>query len=102
MRSLGLFERIRDSGWRSSRLLILCYHGISQSDEHEALPELFMPPDLFRRRMETLRDGDYHVVPLGEGLQRLVAGALPPRAVAITFDDGFVDFHRLAVPILRD
>ena len=40
------------------------------------------------------------MVPLGEGLQRLRAGSLPPKAVSLTVDDGLYDFHRVAYPIL--
>jgi peptidoglycan/xylan/chitin deacetylase (PgdA/CDA1 family) len=83
-------------------LLILCYHGVSQVDEHDGCPELYMPADLFRRRMASLREGGYEVLSLPEGVSRLNAGTLPPRAVAITFDDGFVDFSRIAYPILRE
>ena len=98
----GLFSVVRDSGWRSSRLLILCYHGISQADEHRGLRELYIAPDLLRRRLLMLRDGGYRVISLNEGIDRLAAGTLPGRSVVLTFDDGFVDFHRVAQPILRE
>ncbi len=101
-RSTGFFHVLRDSRWRSTRLLVLCYHGVSQADEHEGVRELYVPADLFRRRMIALRNGGYRVLPLAEGLERLASGTLPPRAVALTFDDGFVDFSRVAAPILEE
>jgi peptidoglycan/xylan/chitin deacetylase (PgdA/CDA1 family) len=98
--SIGLFELVRNSAWRASRLLILCYHGVSQVDEHQAMQTLYVPPDLLRSRFAALKKGGYAVVSLREGLDRLEAGTLPPRAVALTFDDGLVDFYRVAYPML--
>jgi peptidoglycan/xylan/chitin deacetylase (PgdA/CDA1 family) len=60
-----------------------------------------MTPDLFRHRLEVLRDARANVLPLSEALQRLNAGSLPPRSVALTFDDGFCDFLRHGMPLLR-
>ena len=99
-RRVGAFELVADSRWRRARLLILGYHGISQDDEHQWDPELYMPPEQFHSRLLLLRDRGYNVLSLDDALRRLYADDLPPRAVAITFDDGYVDFYRLAYPLL--
>lgn len=99
---LGLDRAAARSRWRSERLLILGYHGISVANEHEWDPSLFMCQSTFRRRMQGLRESGASVLPLDEALQRLRAGNLPPMAVSITFDDGFVDFAKLALPILEE
>lgn len=99
---LGLLAQVRDSAWRRERLLILCYHGISIDDEHEWNPSLYMSPEVFRGRLERLRADGYTVLSLGEGLARLQAGTLPSRAVALTFDDGAVDFTEQALPLLQE
>lgn len=101
-RSAGLFALARDSAWRRRRLLVLCYHGVSIDDEHEWDPELYVPADHLRRRLRLLRDGRFNVLPLGEALERLYRGDLPPRSVALTFDDGVHDFAARAVPLLRE
>jgi len=100
-RNAGVFRRVMDSKWRTNRLLILCYHGISRIDEHLWRPSLYMEPEILRQRMEILKQGEYNVLPLGEGLRRLRAGQLPPRSVAITFDDGGYDFYAAAFPALK-
>ncbi|MDP9169778.1 MAG: polysaccharide deacetylase family protein [Acidobacteriota bacterium] len=101
-RATGAFALVRGSGWRAQRLLILCYHGISKEDEHEWNPGLYIPQAKFRERMELLRSGGYRVLPLDESLRLLQLGKLPPRSVAITFDDGAHDFFTLAYPVLKE
>src|SRR5215204_6613459 len=97
MRSAGLFDLAGRSRWRHDRLLILGYHGISQEDEHLWNPSLFVPPEHLASRMRFLRARRFNVIGLAEGLQRLRTGTLPPRSVAVTFDDGYVDFYRFAL-----
>lgn len=101
-RRVGAFELVAGGAWRGARLLIVGYHGISQDDEHEWDPELYMPPEQFAERLRLLRDGGYRVLPLAEALHRLYAKTLPPRSVALTFDDGYANFYTKACPLLAE
>jgi peptidoglycan/xylan/chitin deacetylase (PgdA/CDA1 family) len=101
MRSAGVFEVTGRSRWRQERLLILGYHGVAQEDEHLWNPSLFVPPEHLASRMRFLRAQGFNVLRLDDALVRLRTGTLPERSVAVTFDDGYVDFYRLALPILR-
>ena len=102
MKSVGAFTRSARSERRRKKLLILCYHGLSIDDEHEWLPKLFITPEGFRQRLHTLRDMRANVLPLGEAVEHLHAGTLPHSSVVITFDDGFYDFWKFGVPLLRE
>lgn len=101
-RSIGLFWLMRRSAWRRARLLILCYHGVSMIDEHEWNSELYITQERLRERLQRLKEGGYTILPLTDALKKLQAGALPPRAIALTFDDGPCDFAERAVPVLRE
>jgi len=101
LKSTGVFGLVRDSAWRRHRLLILCYHGISHQDEHLWRPGLYIEPSRLEQRLDLLRQDQYNVLPLGGALKLLRAKELPPRSVAITFDDGTYDFFRLGYPLLR-
>jgi peptidoglycan/xylan/chitin deacetylase (PgdA/CDA1 family) len=52
--------------------------------------------------MALLKSGGYEVLALDDALRLLRAHSLPPKGVVITFDDGFYDFYKHAVPILRE
>ena len=88
---------------RRGRALVLRYHAITE-DPREVLyatPDICLPVAAFRLQMAFVKRA-YSVVPL----ERLVDGVagratLPPRALAITFDDGYADNHRLAFPVLH-
>ena len=96
----GLFERVASSQWRQNRLLILCYHGVSLDDEHE-WSDSHISPERLAHRLQTLRDANCAILPFAKAIEQLKAQSLPPRSVAITFDDGLYDFYAKAYPILR-
>jgi len=100
-RGLGLFYLVRESGWRSRRLLILAYHGFSLLDEHLWYPELFLPAPEFESRLASLSEGGYTVLPLDNALTKLYEGILPEKSVVITVDDGNYDFYVKAFPLLQ-
>jgi peptidoglycan/xylan/chitin deacetylase (PgdA/CDA1 family) len=101
LRNAGVFHLVANSQWRQNRLLILCYHGISLEDEHLWRPRLYMHAELLAQRLDALRALRCSVLPLGEALARLRSRDLPPRSVAITFDDGTYDFYKQASSLLK-
>jgi peptidoglycan/xylan/chitin deacetylase (PgdA/CDA1 family) len=86
-----------------ARGLVLRYHALTEGtgEVTYADPSVCLPVDAFRLQMAFLARA-YSVVPLEEIVRALEAGRpLPPRAVAVTFDDGYADNHRLGLPVLR-
>ena len=87
------------TGNRVARLLILGWHNVEGTWGFPALPGA--GPRGIGRQLRTLSRWA-SVVPLGWALERLQSGSgLPPRSVAITFDDGYSDNLTLAVPLLE-
>jgi peptidoglycan/xylan/chitin deacetylase (PgdA/CDA1 family) len=99
--ALGVDRAVLHTPWRRHRLLILGYHGVALDDEHHWDPELYMPAPVLRRRLELIRDAGCRVLALNDAVRRLYDGSLPPRSVALTFDDGTYDFYARAFPIVE-
>jgi len=101
IRFAGGLDAASRSRWRAQRLLILCYHGFAQDDEHLWDSSLYVTRAHLESRLKFLAAEGYVILPLAEALTRLAAGTLPPRAVAITVDDGTYDFYAVAYPVLK-
>jgi peptidoglycan/xylan/chitin deacetylase (PgdA/CDA1 family) len=86
------------SGSNRNRLLVLGYHNIESTWCWPASPGGGLRS--FARQMTVLKR-TVNFVSLDKALQSLDTGRpLPPRAVALTFDDGYRDNLTLAVPLL--
>ena len=102
MHAVGLTRVWRRSDLR--QLTVLGYHRIKPDhDWHTAFePDVYGPTAaVFRGQMEWLKRYA-HVVSEGDVINHLDGKcALPPNAVLVTFDDGYVDNYTLALPILK-
>ncbi|MFA5114551.1 MAG: polysaccharide deacetylase family protein [Candidatus Omnitrophota bacterium] len=80
---------------------ILMYHSISPKID-ERIKRLIVSPRSFERQMRFLKKYNYNVIPL-ESLAELIRDKkpIPPKTVAITFDDGYRDFYTYAFSALE-
>jgi len=97
----------------ADRLPVLMYHSISDEPEPgvSSYYKVRTSPQRFAEQMQWLADWGYRGVTLSEGLAALKTASGPqvsgfssqvsPKLVALTFDDGFQDFHTAAFPVLQ-
>jgi peptidoglycan/xylan/chitin deacetylase (PgdA/CDA1 family) len=99
--ALGLAGRVAASGLAAlggPRLSILIFHRVLPAADP------IVPGEVDAARFDRLMAivaRSFQVLPLGEAAARLREGRLPPRALCITFDDGYADNHDIALPILQ-
>lgn len=81
------------------RVCVISYHRVLESLD----PLLESEPDVktFRWQMELLAEC-FNVMPLHDAVVALGKESMPPRAVCITFDDGYRSTYDLALPILKE
>lgn len=80
-------------------LPVLMYHSIDYNDKES---KLSVSPEAFERQMEFLYRNNYNVVGPDKVIKYLKGEEkVPPRTVAITFDDGFRNNYEYAYPVLK-
>jgi len=80
---------------------IMAYHWIDP-DPGQRLREWGLTPEAFEAQMAALAAGGYRVLPMIDVLE-IASGRqpAPPRAVALTFDDGYLGLLDHALPVLK-
>lgn len=86
-------------------LPVLGYHGVVSDEDKENYFKdniYYMSESLFEKQMAYLADNDYHTLTMAE-IEAYYHGDfnLPKKAVALTFDDGFLNFNTVVKPILE-
>ena len=84
-----------------NRLRILCYHGFSVGDEHQAMPLMFMRAATFERRLRILAKRRIPVVSLDEAVNRLANEDVRRGETVITLDDGWASNLTIGAPLLE-
>lgn len=88
--------------WNRRRVMILCYHGVTERAERSPLDPfgLQVRHERFTVHLDYLRR-HYHVLSLSDYLKaRREQSALPDYSVVLTFDDGYRNFLTAAAPRL--
>lgn len=78
---------------------VLIYHRVARLPRN--IHWIAITPDSFRSQIETLTR-DWRVRPLADVAQAAVSGRPLPGAVALTFDDGYLDNLDVVLPILEE
>ena len=94
----GAGRLLSGGGTPPGTLRILMYHRVADTNDRDILT---VTPFSFAQQMTWLSEEGWTVLPLASSLACLESGSLPPKAVAITFDDGYRDNFEEAYPILR-
>jgi peptidoglycan/xylan/chitin deacetylase (PgdA/CDA1 family) len=79
------------------KLLILIYHQVM--DQPDFMRPWEIDKAVFSWQMALIAKY-FNVLPFHEALERMASDRLPPRAVCITFDDGYANNYTNALPIL--
>lgn len=90
--------------WNRRRVMILCYHGVTERAERSPLDRfgLHVRHERFTAHLDYLRR-HCHVLSLGDYLKaRHEQSALPDYSVVLTFDDGYRNFLTAAAPRLAE
>jgi peptidoglycan/xylan/chitin deacetylase (PgdA/CDA1 family) len=90
--------------WHRKRVMILCYHGITERPERDPNdPDgLHVRSDRFAAQLNYLQ-AHYHILSLSEYLAARRAGhPLPEYSLILTFDDGLRNFLTVAAPLLAE
>ena len=96
---ITLFVWLPSLASAASSAVILQYHHVS--DKTPAITSV--TPEGFAKHINYLSENKFNVVPLTEAVNALQSKQpLPPKTVAITFDDAYLSIYTNAFPLLKE
>ncbi|WP_040071994.1 poly-beta-1,6-N-acetyl-D-glucosamine N-deacetylase PgaB [Pseudomonas batumici] len=91
---------INQAPWPKNQVLALTYHDIADSDPDQAV--VGVRTERLIQQLAWLRENNYRPVSVDQILAARKGGPeLPPKAVLLTFDDGYSSFYTRVMPVLR-
>ncbi|MGZ8161903.1 MAG: polysaccharide deacetylase family protein [Methylobacter sp.] len=97
LKTLQLLCTLASGLGSKKKLFILIYHQVL--DQPDFMRPWEIDKTVFSWQMALIAKY-FNVLPLHEALEKMANGTLPPRAVCITFDDGYANNYTNALPIL--
>lgn len=89
-----------EQAWPAGGFLVLAYHDVEDRDPDQTF--LAVRTDHLEEQFSWLRENGYHPVSVDQILAARSGGApLPPKAVLLTFDDGYSSFYTRVFPMLK-
>ena len=100
--TLHFFHPLQRLRAQQTRIPILMYHSISDCDDSARHPyyRTSTTVKMFEQQIRFLHENGYQTVSVGDAPRRMENAKPAENLVAITFDDGFLDFYTNAFPIL--
>lgn len=90
----------QDMPWPENQFLALAYHDVEDLSPDQAY--LSVRTDRLIEQLTWLRENGYQAVSIDQILQAKRGGKpLPPRAVLLSFDDGYRSFYTRVLPVLK-
>ncbi|MEP6595746.1 MAG: glycosyltransferase [Ginsengibacter sp.] len=95
------FKTLNKSSAVTQRLAILKYHHITPTGTLN-INSGNVTPESFEEQLQYLQENNYYSVNWDDWINAMFKRTpLPGKAVAITFDDGYLDFYQYSWPLLR-
>lgn len=82
---------------RGNNLLILTFHRVLKLPD-EVIEDVY--EEMFEMKLQVLSKY-FNLLRVSEAIEMLKQDLLPPRTACITFDDGYLDNHDTALPLLK-
>lgn len=96
-------EEIKWPAGQTVTASILMYHHIGPlpADADETRHGLTTSEDSFALQLKYLKENDYQVMTLAKMYELVALKKLPEKTVVLTFDDGYDDNYKYALPLLK-